>query len=70
MKQLLIQAQHFMFIIRNLFLCRHLDNDSVCLFNKPTSSNRPIATFSARYKSHFCELTYKALLLFLHATLN
>ena len=63
MKQLLIQSQrkfvvHFMFLIINLFLCRHLDNNSVRLFNKPTPSNGAIATFSARHKSHFREQHY------------
>ena len=61
MKQLLIQSQrkfifHFMLPIINLFLCRHLDDNSVRLFNKQTPSNRAIANFSARHKSHFCEL--------------
>ena len=45
----------FMFPKINLFLCRHLCNNSDRLFNKPTLSNGAIANFSARHKSHFCE---------------
>ena len=55
MKQLLIQSQrkftvHFLISMINLFYV-DTDNNSVCLFNKPTPSNRALATFSARHKS-------------------
>ena len=60
MKQLLTQSRqnfivHFMFAVIDLPLCRHLDHHSVRFFKKSTFSNRVIATFSGRHKSHFRE---------------
>ena len=60
MKQLLIQPQrmfivYFMLTVIHLLPCRHLYNDSVRLFNKPTPSSQAIATFPASRKSHFHE---------------
>ena len=75
MKQLLIQSQrkfivHFMFAIKNLFLCRHLNNNSVRLFNKATPSNRAIAAFPARHKSHFREMHLQDIAFVFIPTLN
>ena len=76
LRQLLTQSQwkfivHFIFAIMNLFLCWHLDDNSVWLFNKPTPSNRAIATFSARHKSYFQSTALtRHCFLFLYATSN
>ena len=55
MKQLLLQPQR-KFNVYKFISMLTLDNNSIRLFNKATPSNRAIATFSARHKSHFREL--------------